>query len=296
MITQETKSVWIWPHTEMTEAYTEEFGFIEDFFDRYYAPFKTLYFSRGRVAITAILEAVGASRNDLVFTQPYSSYCVQSAISRVATPLTIHPEESKYQIVYHNFGKKALVDKALFKNVIIEDSVDSVITCNSEEELFPNGGDYAVFSLAKMIHVPFGSIVVCRTEAAYERLKNTPMRQISTNCKELMLDEPVYVDSFLANNPKVVSSALTAETLPRMFKQTVETIWHNVEAICALTGVDYTNPNRLPSNVFSEKAFSEKLYNRYKVEVRERNVYDYEKGVCKQVHLFPVHADIWIEK
>lgn len=291
-----SNSIWIWPHTEMTEAYTEEFGFVEDFFGSYYAPFKTLYFSRGRVAITAILEAVGASRNDLVFTQPYSSYCVQSAISRVATPLTIHPEESKFQIVYHNFGKKALANKALFKNVIIEDSVDSVITCNSEEELFPNGGDYAVFSLAKMIHVSFGSIVVCRTDAAYERLKNTPMRQISTKSKELLIDEPVYVDSFLANNPQVVSSALTAESLPKKFEQTIQTIRHNVEAISALTCVDYANPNRLPSNVFSEKAFSEELYNRYNVEVRERNVYDYAKGVCKQVHLFPVHADITIEK
>jgi len=144
--------------------------------------------------------------------------------------------------------------------------------------------------------VPFGSIVVCRTEAAYERLKNTPMRQITTNSKELLIDEPVYVDSFLANNPKVVSAALTAETLPKMFEQTVETIRHNIEAIRALTGVDCANPNRLPSNVFSEKAFSEELYNRYNVEVRERNVYDYEKGECKQVHLFPVHEDITIEK
>ena len=143
-------SVWIWPRTPMTEATTRDYTFVEDFFNTYYAPFKTLYFSRGRVAITAILEAIGASRNDLVFIPPYSSYCEQSAISRVATPLTVHPKESKYQIVYHNFGKKALADKSLFKHVIIEDSVDSVVTCNKEEELFPNGADYAVFSLAKM--------------------------------------------------------------------------------------------------------------------------------------------------
>ena len=129
-------SVWIWPRTQISEASSNGYKFVEEFFDRYYAPFKTLYFCRGRVAITAILDAIGASRNDLVFIQPFSSYCVQSAVSRVATPLTIHPEESKYQIVYHNFGKKSIADKTLFKNVVIEDSVDSLITSNEEEELF----------------------------------------------------------------------------------------------------------------------------------------------------------------
>lgn len=294
------KSVWIWPHTEMTEAYTEEFGFVEDFFNRYYAPYKTLYFSRGRVAITAILEAIGASRNDLVFIPPYSSYCVQSAISRVATPLTIHPEESKYQVVYHNFGKKALADKALFQNVIIEDSVDSVVTSNSEEELFPNGGDYAVFSLAKMIHVPFGSIVVCRTEDAYELLKNTPMRQISTNRKELLVDDPVYVDSFLAYNPKVVSSALTAESLPQMFSKTIQTIQHNIKAIDRrINKWGGRMPSRLPSNICSREKIIDKLsdlYAPYNTEIKERHVFDYKNCLCENVHILPIHVDIYLEQ
>lgn len=172
----EKKSVWIWPKNKMTEAVPDSYMGIEEFFNSYYAPFKTLYFSRGRVAITAILESIGASRNDLVFIQPFSSYCVQSAVSKVATPLTIHPEESKYQIVYHNFGKKVVADRRVFKNVIIEDSVDSLVISNEEEELFPNRGDYAVFSLSKLLHMPFGSIVVCRTEKAYSNLKNSHLR------------------------------------------------------------------------------------------------------------------------
>ena len=289
-------SVWIWPRTPMTEATTRDYTFVEDFYNTYYAPFKTLYFSRGRVAITAILEAIGASRNDLVFNPPYSSYCEQSAISRIATPLTIHPEESKYQIVYHNFGKKALADKSLFKHVIIEDSVDSVVTCNKEEELFPNGADYAVFSLAKMIHVPFGSIVVCRTEEAYERLKHTPMRSMTTARWNDAINEPVFMDSVLAHNATVISDALTKESLPAMFEQTIHTIRQNVKAISELIGVDYTNPDRLPSNVFSTNAFPEELYERYNVEVRGRHVYDYQNGECLSVNLFPVHVDIQITK
>ncbi len=288
-------SVWIWPRTQMTESSLNGYGFVEVFFNQYYAPFKTLYFSRGRVAITAILEAIGASRNDLVFIQPFSSYCVQSAVSRVATPLTIHPEESKYQIVYHNFGKKALADETKFKNVVIEDSVDSIITCNDVEELFPNGGDYAVFSLAKLFHMPFGSIVVCRTVDAYERLKQTPFRQMSTTGGTL-IDGPVYADAILANNPTMISLALKPETIESTFENTIQRIQQNLVSISTLLGVDYTNKNRLPSNLFSTDGFPAELYNKYIIEVKERHIYDYENSKCTNVHMFPVHIDINIEK
>jgi len=182
----------------MTEAIPDSYKGLEEFFNSFYTPFKTLYFSRGRVAITAILESIGASRNDLVFIQPYSSYCVQSAISKVSTPLTIHPEESKYQIVYHNFGKKAIADRSIFKNVIIEDSVDSLVISNEEWELFPNGGDYAIFSLSKLLHLPFGSIVVCRTDKAYSKLKNSDLRKQEGGDYEL-IKKQAYTDIILYN-------------------------------------------------------------------------------------------------
>lgn len=288
---QQRPSVWIWPRTQMSEASSNGYKFVEEFFDRYYAPFRTLYFCRGRVAITAILEAVGASRNDLVFIQPFSSYCVQSAVSRVATPLTIHPEESKYQIVYHNFGKKAVADKTIFKKIIIEDSVDSLITSNDEEELFPNGGDYSVFSLAKLIHVPFGSIVVCRTDEAYERLKSTPIRQL-TSFGEQFIVKQEYTDCVLLNNSTMISSVLNADVLKTMFEETITAIQHNVKAISEFTGVDFTNSKRLPSNVFSSKNFPADLYEKYNVEVKERHIYNYEDRKCLNVHMFPVHVDI----
>ena len=172
--------------------------------------------------------------------------------------------------------------------------MDSVVTCNKEEELFPNCGDYAVFSLAKMIHVPFGSIVVCRTDEAYERLKHTPMRSMSTAKWSDAINEPAFMDSVLAHNATVISDALTPETLQPMFEQAIQTIRQNVKAISELIGVDYTNPDRLPSNVFSTNAFPEALYERYNIEVRGRHVYDYQKCECLSVHLFPVHVDIQI--
>ncbi len=291
-VIQQRPSVWIWPRTEMSVASSHGYKFVEDFFDKYYAPFKTLYFCRGRVAITAILDTIGASRNDLVFIQPFSSYCVQSAVSRVATPLTIHPEESKYQIVYHNFGKKSIADKAFYKNVVIEDSVDSLITSNEEEELFPNEGDYAVFSLAKLIHVPFGSIVVCRTNKAYERLKQSPVRQLATSGGGDFLTRKDFTDCVLQNNSTMISGVLTPETLEVMINETINSIQHNLESISQLTGVNYTEKKRLPSNVFSTKPFPVDLYEKYNVEIRERHIYDYENGKCLDVSMFPVHVDI----
>lgn len=287
----------IWPHTEFTNGSFRDCGFVEDFFNRFYAPFRTLYFSRGRVATTAILQACGASRNDLVFVQPFSSYCVQSSVSKVATPLTIHPEESKFQIVYHNFGKKEIANKEVFKHVILEDSVDSLIICNKEEELFPNGADYAIFSLAKMIHVPFGSIVVCKTDEAYERLKNVPLRTSRTIQDEVVnLTNPLFTDCILTNNALMVPDELMEESLAKLFKTSVQTIQHNLSAISELTGVDYTNPDRLPSNVFSNEEFPVELYDKYQVAARSRHVYDYQTCSCLSVNMFPVHADVVLER
>ena len=290
-------SVWIWPKNKMTEAIHDSYKGIEEFFNSYYAPFKTLYFSRGRVAITAILESIGASRNDLVFIQPFSSFCVQSAISKVSTPLTIHPEESKYQIVYHNFGKKAIADRNVFKNVIIEDSVDSLVISNEEDELFPNGGYYTVFSLSKLLHMPFGSIVVCKTEEAYSNLKNTNLRKQKRGDINLIKDQ-MYAEVILYNNPTLTpffSTTLDSDLMSKMFNDTKDKINSNIRELSSILNIDLNTPGRLPSNVFSLEEFPSDLYEKYDVEIKKRHIFDYERGQSINVNMFPVHIDIEIK-
>lgn len=94
----------------------------------------------------------------------------------------------------------------------------------------------------------------------------------------------------------MISTALRPETLEGMFNNTIQIIQQNLVSISTLLGVDYTNKNRLPSNVFSTDGFPTDLYDKYHVEVKERHIYDYEFGRCMNVHMFPVHVGINIEK
>ena len=64
-----------------------------------------------------------------------------------------------------------MVNKNLYRNILIEDSVDSLVCTNDEEELFPNGGRFAVFSLSKLFRIPYGAICVCHNADDYEVLK-----------------------------------------------------------------------------------------------------------------------------
>lgn len=290
-------TVWIWPRNELHGAIYGGHEEIEKFFNELYSPFRCLYFSRGRVATTAILDAIGAKRNDLVFIQPFSSYCVQSAVSRISTPLTIHPEESKYQIVYHNFGRKEVVDQAIYNNVIIEDSVDSLVICSQKEEIFPNNGNYAIFSLSKLFHLPFGSIVVCRTNEAYEKLKESPIRNTQSGFLDLITN-PLFTDEILYRNPLAVSTTFTDsvyDIINTMFDKAKSRINSNVNNLSKIIGRNFEVTNRLPSNIFSREVIPQYLYEKYNIEERNRHIYDYVKQKSISVNMFPVHLDIIIE-
>jgi putative PLP-dependent aminotransferase (TIGR04422 family) len=124
-------------------------------------------FSSARAGIHAILRLLGASRNDLVWTLPYSSHCVQSTISLLASPSTTELLASKFALVYHQWGFPLLVPRK--GQAIIEDSVDSV--CVDSSALFPNNGRFEMFSFPKLLGSTFGGVVLCRTSQDQESLR-----------------------------------------------------------------------------------------------------------------------------
>lgn len=93
----------------------------------------------------------------------------------------------------------------------------------------------------------------------------------------------------------MISRVLTPDTLAVLFNDAINAIQQNVKSISLLTGIDYTDSKRLPSNIFSENAFPMDLYEKYNVEVRERHIYNYESGTCININMFPVHIDITIQ-
>jgi len=168
------KKTWMWPQTSINsttvkhdiEVLTE----IEKYFCNLYAPYKVVYFSRARVALMAISKVRNLSREQLTFVQPFSSHCVLSSISYQSTPTTTQPQASDQQIVYHQWGQKTEVNQNNYKNVLVEDAVDSIILTNEKSELFPNNAPFCVISLPKILPISVGSIVICQQNDDYQKL------------------------------------------------------------------------------------------------------------------------------
>ena len=142
---------------------------IEKEFSEVFFGKQVVLFSSGRYALFGILSSMNLTRNDLVFTLPYSSHCVLNVISYLATPSVLGNVPTRAQVLYHQWGYETLCPKK--GTQVIEDSVDSLIT--SEEALFRNKGEFELFSLPKLVGTWFGGFVLCRNEQAADRLRES---------------------------------------------------------------------------------------------------------------------------
>ncbi|NML86972.1 MAG: putative PLP-dependent aminotransferase [Polaromonas sp.] len=118
-------------------------------------------FSSARAGLTAVLEVLGLSRPDLIWTPPFSSHCVLEAIAHVCTPIPVVAEvgDIAAALVYHQWGH--INQSSFSSNVrIIEDSVDSLLIPGSSP--FAIGGDFALWSLPKVLGTQSGGVVFCR--------------------------------------------------------------------------------------------------------------------------------------
>lgn len=118
-------------------------------------------FSSARASLTAILQHLGLSRPDLLWTPAYSSHCVLEAVAHVCTPIPVHAEVGGIAaaLVYHQWGH---VHQSSFPSAvrIIEDSVDSLLIPGTSP--FANNGDFVLWSLPKVLATQSGGVVFCR--------------------------------------------------------------------------------------------------------------------------------------
>lgn len=118
-------------------------------------------FSSARAGLTAVLQVLGLSRPDLMWTPPFSSHCVLEAIAHVCTPIPVAAEASDIAaaLVYHQWGH--IHQSSFPSNVrIIEDSVDSLLIPGASP--FAIDGDFALWSLPKVLGTQSGGVVFCR--------------------------------------------------------------------------------------------------------------------------------------
>lgn len=121
-----------------------------------------------RVAIVLVLKALGLKRLSSVRSFPYASHCLLDAISRVATPIPIHDtSDANVRIVNHQWGYVQRVNNQ--NEILIEDAVDTL--CEIGTTLFPNDGDFEVWSLPKILGTTSGGVVWCRDALVADQVR-----------------------------------------------------------------------------------------------------------------------------
>lgn len=118
-------------------------------------------FSSARAGLSAVLQTIGLSRPDLLWTPRFSSHCVLEAIAHVCTPTpcATGAGDLSAALVYHQWGHR---HEAHFPASvrIIEDAVDSLLLPGQSP--FATTGDFLLWSLPKVLGTQSGGVVFCR--------------------------------------------------------------------------------------------------------------------------------------
>jgi putative PLP-dependent aminotransferase (TIGR04422 family) len=144
---------------------------IETYFEGIFSN-KVVLMPSGRSCISAILKINKISRGDIVWAPKWSSHCVWNNISYFATPTINFKNTPKVYLNIHKWGHIHILKSERFNkniDILIEDSVDSLIV--NKNALFPNDGNYEVFSLTKIIGSYSGGLLLCKNKNDYVKAK-----------------------------------------------------------------------------------------------------------------------------
>ncbi|MDP2709081.1 MAG: hypothetical protein Q8O93_03485 [bacterium] len=140
-----------------------------------------LVFPSGRQAITAALTVGGFGRSSLIAVPEWSSHCVISAVSRVATPAPL-PEVINYGLkvdgvlLYEQWGwplpdnAREKIAERFKNNLIILDRVDSADLDNKKKiKFYPENNEFEIISLSKLIGTAGGGFL--KLNGKYKKFK-----------------------------------------------------------------------------------------------------------------------------
>ncbi len=154
----------IWPHSKISvsKLMINPKGSVqglEEVLLRIYPGSFPVVTSSGRSAIVIALQVIGLGRSDRIGIAPYSGACIFNSVGEIATPIPDDIQTGKQaHLVNHQWG---YVHKTNATSTVIEDGVESMVT--SSDALFPNNGRMEVLSLSKLLGVPMGGVLFCRT-------------------------------------------------------------------------------------------------------------------------------------
>mgnify|MGYP001422861516 CR=1 FL=1 len=163
----------VWPESKLniSDLFKRRISInqIEIFFKDLYKTEYILYFSSGRSSIVNILKSLDLKREDFISTGFFANSCIFRTVGHISTPTPSNFNKIfNCSLVYHQWGYPT---KTSFKNLIIEDSVDSIII--DKKGLFLNNGSFEILSLSKLFGFFSGAIVIAKNKNLYEKLKKT---------------------------------------------------------------------------------------------------------------------------
>lgn len=161
----------IWPSSKLPDScpdvsVKEVVSDIEDFIRDYYGDkIYCVIFPSVRSALHHIMKYYNLGRSDRVYISEWSSHCVIETVGRLSIPLVGNDtttESLNTFIINHQWGYMKYGQINMQR--IIEDSCDSLVV--SENSLFPNSGEFEVFSLPKIYGTIAGGICLTRDKKA----------------------------------------------------------------------------------------------------------------------------------
>ena len=113
--------------------------------------------SSARVGIIIALLVSKIKKDELIEVFPYSSFCVNNAIRKVANPIcAIKNNNSSKKIIYHFWGN---ISQTKVKNILLEDAVDTF--CIPGVKICEFGGKFELWSLSKILGTIGGGVLWC---------------------------------------------------------------------------------------------------------------------------------------
>ena len=131
---------------------------VENFFSKKFG-YPCILLPSGRSAISLSLQALNINRHNIVFAPNFSSYCVWNVLGRHSNPSVNIRKDTDLILAVHKYAEIYSLEEAESQPKIIEDSCDSLIT--NQDNMFPLGGAYEIFSLPKIMGTYGGGLLAC---------------------------------------------------------------------------------------------------------------------------------------
>ena len=270
---------------------------IENFFKNKFG-YNVKVFPSGRAAIATILRFLKINRSNEVFTDKWSSHCLFNTIGAY-TNINTEIHNPDLVICIHKWGviKKIKIKK---KFQIIEDSADSLVL--NKKTLFPNNGEFEIFSLPKIIGSISGGLIVTKNKkfikfCKYEQKKNKKLgiyqarEKFDTLKSKKNFNTWLYYESW--NTYAETNSLIDIERCLKNFDKNKNIIIKRLNLIKRKLKINYYPNDRLgPVLALPLKKFKNIKYLYKKFLIRHNSKFIDKKIKFEKCLLVPLHFKI----